>query len=76
MDILIQSIRLIEREQNTIIKRDTPESFSDYIKQVVRYLYDNTAVRDYETRSTNNEVISSILDIIQHKENVDYVENK
>lgn len=76
MDILIQSIRIIERERNEVIRRDTPETFSDYIKKVVRYLYDNTAVRDYETRSTNNEVIRTILDIIQNKDNDDYVENK
>lgn len=67
MEILIQSIRIIEREENKISKRELPEEFSIYIKQWVGFLYDNTAIQEYETRSVNTEVISSILDIIKIK---------
>lgn len=67
MEILIQSIRIIEREENKISKRELPEEFSIYIKQWVGFLYDNTAIQEYETRSVNTEVISSILDIIKNQ---------
>lgn len=47
MEILIQSIRIIEREENKISKRELPEEFSIYIKQWVGFymiiqLYKNT----------------------------------
>ena len=48
MEILIQSIRIIEREENKISKRELPEEFSIYIKQWVGFLYDNTGSKTYK----------------------------
>lgn len=76
MEILMQSIRIIDRENNRIIRRETPKEFSEYIKQWVGLLYDNTAVQEYETRSKNTEVISSILGIINNPVDEDLIEEK
>ena len=73
MEIINQSIRIIDYENNEVYKRDTPEEFSEYVKQLITYIDSNTSIREYKTRSVNTEVISCILDIIKKKEDIDFV---
>ena len=68
MEILMQSIRVIDYENNRLLARDAPEEFSEYIRTLITYLNDNASVREYKTRSVNTEVISSIKDIVEKKE--------
>lgn len=67
MEIVIQTIRIIDYENNEIYVRKTPETFSDYIKQLIIYINSNKSVREYKTRSVNTEVIGCILDIIKNQ---------
>lgn len=73
MEIVIQTIRIIDYENNKIYVRETPETFSDYIKQLITYINSNTSVREYKTRSVNTEAIGCILDIIKNQIDSDYI---
>ena len=67
MEIVSQTIRIIDYENNAVYKRDTPDEFSDYVRQFITYINSNTSIREYCTRSVNTEVISCILDIIHNQ---------
>lgn len=76
MEIVIQTIRIIDYENNAVYIRDTPEAFSDYVRQLITYINGNTSIREYCTRSVNTEVISCILDIIKNQIDMDFVTGK
>lgn len=76
MEIVIQTIRIIDYENNEVYVRDTPETFSDYVKQLITYINGNTSIREYRTRSTNTEVISCVLDIVKNQIDTDVIINK
>lgn len=67
MEIVSQTIRIIDYENNAVYKRDTPDEFFDYVRQLITYINSNTSIREYCTRSVNTEVISCILDIIHNQ---------
>lgn len=75
MEIVIQTIRIIDYENNAIYVRETPAAFSDYVRQLIGHIKDNTSIREYVTRSVNTEVISSILNIIKNQIDMDSVES-
>ena len=66
MEIVFQTIRIIDYENNVVYVRDTPETFSDYVRTLITYINDNSSIREYHTRSANTEVISCILDIVKN----------
>lgn len=76
MEIITHSIRIINYENNNISKKKTPESFSEYIKQLISYIKENVSIREYKTRSVNTEVINSILDIVKNKLNPEIIDQK
>lgn len=76
MEIVIQTIRIIDYENNVVYIRDTPETFSEYVRQLITYINSNTSVQEYCTRSTNTEVIGCILDIIKNQVDMDFVMSK
>ena len=76
MEIVIQTIRIIDYENNAFYVRDTPETFSDYVRQLITYINGNTSIREYRTRSVNTEVISCILDIVKNQIDSDLVMGK
>lgn len=76
MEIVIQTIRIIDYENNAIYVRDTPETFSDYVRQLITYINANTSIREYCTRSANTEVISCVLQIVKNQIDVDFVTSK
>lgn len=76
MEIVIQTIRIIDYENNAVYVRDTPETFSDYVRQLITYINGNTSIREYRTRSVNTEVISCILDIVKNQIDTDLVMGK
>lgn len=76
MEIVIQTIRIIDYENNVVYVRDTPETFADYVRQLITYINDNTSIREYHTRSTNTEVISCVLDIVKNQIDTDFVTSK
>ena len=76
MEIVIQTIRIIDYENNAVYVRDTPETFSEYVRQLIAYINGNTSIREYRTRSVNTEVISCILDIVKNQIDEDFVTGK
>lgn len=75
MEIVNQTIRIIDYENNKVYKRDTPNEFSEYISQLVAFLNNNTSIREYHTRSVNTEVISCVLNIIKNQINEEIMIN-
>lgn len=76
MEIIIQTIRIIDYENNVVYVRDTPETFSDYVRQLITYINGNTSIREYRTRSTNTEVIGCVLDIVKNQIDTELVTSK
>lgn len=76
MEIVIQTIRIIDYENNAVYVRDTPETFSNYVRQLITYINGNTSIREYRTRLVNTEVISCILDIVKNQIDSDLVMGK
>lgn len=76
MEIVLKTIRIIDYENNTIYIRDTPEMFSDYVRQIITYINGNTSIREYHTRSVNTEVISSILEIVKNQIDTEFVTSR
>lgn len=76
MEIIMQAIRVIDYENDTVHVRDTPEEFSDYIRQLIIYINGNTSIREYRTRSVNTEVISCVLEIVKNQIETDFVTGK
>lgn len=73
MEIILQSIRIIDYENNDVYSRETPELFSEYIRQLISFINSNTAIREYKTRSLNTEVISCVQDIVKNQIDIDTV---
>lgn len=44
MEIVNQTIRIIDYENNKVYKRDTPDEFSEYVRQLVTFLNNNTSI--------------------------------
>ncbi|MGP1411956.1 MAG: hypothetical protein ACTTKD_08995 [Peptoanaerobacter stomatis] len=76
IDILVQSVHLIDYENDIIQKRDIPQEFSNYIKELIFFINSNESIRKYKTRSINNEVISCILNIKNEKDDDTIVSQK
>lgn len=66
MQILNNSIFIIDYEGSRIINRETPETFNEYVNELINHINSNTSVREYKTRSNQNEIISSIRNICQN----------
>lgn len=76
MEIIIQTIRIIDYENDAVYIRDTPETFSDYVRQLITYINGNTSIREYRTRSANTEVISCVLEIVKNQIDTELVTSK
>lgn len=69
MEVIMQSIQIIDYESNSIKRLEPPKTFLTYINKLISFLERNKSIRDYKTRSVNTEVISSILDIVNNQTN-------
>ena len=38
MEIIMQTIRIIDYENNKVVNRDIPDAFSDYVRQLIAYV--------------------------------------
>ncbi len=72
MIIVNRSIHIIDYENHRIYSRDTPHSFDEYVEELINHINTNTTVREYKTRSSATEVIGSILQIIENKEDIGF----
>lgn len=73
MRIINKSIRVIDYTTKKILKRSTPESFNEYVVELISHINNNINVRTYKTRSKTTQVIGSVLNILNSKENEDVI---
>ncbi|SEV84921.1 nucleoid-associated protein [[Clostridium] fimetarium] len=76
MQTITKSIRIIDYEGNNVYTRETPESFDEYITELISHVSGNTSVREFKTRSSETEVISCICQILSQRANNDLVITK
>lgn len=76
MTIINKSIRIIDYETNQVSVRDTPDTFNEYVLELISHINNNQDIRNYKTRSNTTEVIGSILQILSNKDNTDFVVEK
>ncbi len=76
MQILNNSIRIIDYENEKFYTRETPEAFHEYIAELITHINNNNFVRLYKTESNSTEVITCVLDILENKEDSELFETK
>ena len=76
MQILNKSIRIIDYANEKVYNRDTPETFNEYISELIVHINSNQNVRAYKTTSNSTEVISCVLDILNNKDSSELFEHK
>lgn len=76
MQILNKSIRIIDYANEKVYNRDTPETFNEYISELIAHINSNQNVRAYKTTSNSTEVISCVLDILNNKDSSELFEHK
>lgn len=73
MRIINKSIRIIDYTTQSILTRETPDSFNDYVIELISHINSNENVRNYKTRSNTTQVIGSALQILANKDNEEAV---
>ena len=76
MIIINKSIRIIDYEASQVSVRDTPDSFNEYVFELITHINNNQDIRNYKTRSNTTEVIGSILQMLSNKDEADFVIEK
>lgn len=76
MEILTTSIRIIDYENNKVYTRDTPESFDEYVTELINHINSNTSVRDFKTKSVDTEVITCVKQLWQNRSDDAVIEAK
>ena len=76
-DIQFKSVRIVDYINDKIYERTMSESFDEQILELIAHIKGNRSVRDYKTKSTKTEVISSIISSITNltKENFETMSN-
>ena len=73
MRIINKSIRIIDYTTQRVQVRETPESFNEHVVELISHINSNQNVRNFKTRSTTTQVISSSLQILSNMDNEDTV---
>ena len=60
LSVLTKSIHLIDYQNNNVTVREIPDSFNEYVYELINYITDNTSVRHYKTRSETTQVVSNV----------------
>lgn len=76
MKIIYNSIRIIDYANENVYNRDTPETFNEYVVDLINHINSNINVRAYKTSSNSTEIISCVLDILHNEDDVEYVMHK
>lgn len=69
MEILSKAIRIIDYENEKVYSRSVPDSFNEYIDELISHVKNNETVRQFNTSSRDTEVINCILQIANQQEN-------
>lgn len=73
MRIINKSIRIIDYTTQRIQARETPDSFNEYVVELISHINSNENVRNYKTRSNTTQVICSALQILSNMGNEETV---
>lgn len=76
VEIVSSSIRIIDYERKRISSRTIPDSFEDFVSELISHIHTNRSVKEYKTRSVVTEVVGSILQIVTRKDDGDFVLNR
>ena len=76
MQIITKSIRIIDYDTQQIYVRATPETFDEYVNELINHINENRNVREFKTRSTDTEVVGCIKHILRSYDNDELVSNK
>lgn len=76
MQIINNSIRIIDYANEKVYNRDTPDTFNEYISELISHINSNKYVRAYKTTSNSTEVISCVLSILKGKDNTELFAEK
>lgn len=71
MDILTQSIHSINYDEGRIIRRDLPSDFKTIVNSLAVKVESDNAVRLYNKRSDNSQIISNVRNIVNANFNKD-----
>lgn len=69
MRIIHKTIKVIDYANEQIRSKVTPDSFNEYIQELIAHINGNENVREYKTYSNSTEVVSAILSILQDTTN-------
>lgn len=73
MKIINKSIHIVDYAKKELFKREIPDSFDDFINELIDHINENKYVRNYKTFSNNTEVIGSILKILNSQLDENFV---
>ena len=73
MEILYKSVRMIDYDNQRVIARTVPDSFNDYVNDLIEYISHNLTIRKYHTTSNQTEVINCIRTISANVKNAKVV---
>ena len=61
MIILNKAIRIIDYEKEAVYSRSVPDSFNEYIDELILHIENNESVRQFKTTSCDTVIISRVL---------------
>ena len=68
LSVLTKSIHLIDYQNSSVLVRKIPDTFNEYVYELINYITDNKFVRHYKTRSESTQVISNIKSVAIDKD--------
>lgn len=68
LNIINKSVHVINYETNSIITRDIPDNFNDYISELVDHINSNEKVRDYKSKTNTTQILIDALRILEKKD--------
>lgn len=64
MNIIQKVIHIIDYSSGKTFYRETPESFEEYVEELIEHIENNESVRDYKTRANTTQVVSTAIQIL------------
>lgn len=74
MQIETKALHIIDYERENVYRRDIPQAFDEYVRELIAYVEHNNSVRMFKSKSTRTEVLSCIKAICQNVSDADMVD--
>lgn len=76
MEIISRSINIIDYENQIVSNRDIPETFNNFVIELIGYISENNRIREYKTSSNSTEVITCVQNILTYKDSQEIFSEK